>query len=72
VVNAEGLWLMRNFGVRPKISLDGDALPVGRSLIKWFQRIDSGKRGNVEYFVLRSLTVGLFSFDGGDGYQVPQ
>ena len=42
---------MKNFGVVLKISLDGDALPVERSLIKWFQRIDYGKEANVEYYV---------------------
>ncbi len=42
---------MRNFGVRPKIFSDGDALPVERSSIKWFQRIDFGKGANVEDFV---------------------
>jgi hypothetical protein len=30
--------------------LDGDALPVERSSIRWFQKIDSCKGANVEYF----------------------
>ncbi len=52
---------MRNFGVRLKIFLDGGALPVERSWIKWFQRIDFGKEANVEYFDRFDGWVSFFS-----------